>query len=259
MTKAQFAVMGNPIAHSLSPVIHQQFATQTGLTLSYEKMLIDLECLEQEVRDFFAIGGIGLNITLPFKHRAFLMSDERSARCRVAKSANTLWFSAGKLCADNTDGIGFVRDLQQYINVAGSRVLVLGAGGAVSGILPSLLALNPLNVTIANRTIENAIVLQQNYPNLITCDLHSINGQFDLIIHGTSQRELSLPSSLLNAQPFCYDLNYQKDGLTPFVLWAKSHHCDAVDGYGFLVEQAAEAFYLWHGVFPEVTLTKKMR
>ena len=252
----RYAVMGNPIAHSLSPMIHQLFATQTGRKLSYEKIEIDLSRFEQQVHDFFNQGGKGLNITLPCKQRAFAMAEHQSARCQQAKAANTLWMKAGKLHADNTDGIGLCRDLARRVNLAGKTILLLGAGGAASGILGPLLASNLARLTIANRTFETAQALQQDFPQATCCPLADVASlSYDVIINATSAslngQCIQLPEVLLSKQPLCYDLAYHKNGITPFVAWARTLGCVAIDGLGMLVEQAAEAFFIWHGVMPD--------
>lgn len=269
----RFAVMGNPIAHSLSPLIHQLFAKQMGKTLVFEKIESDLQRFEQDVDVFFKEGGKGLSITLPFKERAFAMSAHPTLRCMAAKAANTLWIKAGHLQVDNTDGAGLLVDLERYVNLAGLRILVLGAGGAVRGVLGPLLAARPAELTIANRALERARLLQEDYPQINICSLDALRRStckqplgacekidqrpFDIVINATSasldHQALNLPESLLEAKPFCYDLAYHLDKPTVFVAWAKAHGCDAVDGLGMLVEQAAEAFSLWHAQVPETT------
>ncbi|NCT57217.1 MAG: shikimate dehydrogenase [Legionella sp.] len=249
----RFCVMGAPIAHSLSPMIHAQFAAQTGRDLVYETCLLDTAYFEQQVRDFFAAGGAGLNITSPGKERAFVMADVKTARCAVARAANTLWMdSAGKLCADNTDGVGLVRDLHHHgMKLGGARILVLGAGGAARGILPALLDENPCEVVVANRTALRAKALVQalGSTKLSFMLLDAVTGSYDLIINATTSTDFSWLDRL--GRPFCYDLNYDASGMTPFVAWAKNEGFQAVDGLGMLVEQAAEAFFVWHGIRPD--------
>jgi shikimate dehydrogenase len=251
----RFMVMGAPIAHSLSPMIHAQFAAQTGRDVVYETCLLDRVHFEQQVRDFFAAGGMGLNITSPGKERAFAMADVKTPRCAVARAANTLWMNqVGQLCADNTDGVGLVRDLHHHgINLVNARILVLGAGGAARGILPALLDEHPRYVAIANRTASRAEALIQSLGStkLSYRPLDAVTGSYDLILNATStSRGLSAGSSL-SGEPFCYDLNYNTSGSTAFVTWASKAGFRAVDGLGMLVQQAAEAFYVWHGVRPE--------
>ena len=252
----RFAVMGNPIEHSLSPIIHQWFARETGCALTYQKILIQLPYFEQQVEDFFNQGGIGLNITAPFKQRAFAMANHRTRRCAMAKAANTLWCNADGVQADNTDGAGLLRDLTKYVKVRDKRVLILGAGGGARGILAPLLAAMPALVTIANRSAEKAEALCMDFSLPTSCSMTTLRGDFDLIINATSAsltgKPLSLPSTILTPSTICYDLAYQNKSPTPFILWAQSHGCIAIDGLGMLVEQAAEAFSIWHGVTPDV-------
>lgn len=259
MDKKQYAVMGNPIAHSLSPTIHEVFAQQTNIALSYQKILVPLDVFEEQVHNYFQQGGDGLNITRPFKERAYAMSDVATPRCHQAKSANTLWLENNQLYADNTDGIGFITDLQAHVDVVGRRILILGAGGAVRGILPSLLTLAPAQLCIANRNVEKAVALAKDY-QLDYTGLDTINEAFDLIINGMALdvADFSFITSSTASKPVCYDLNYNKEGKTPFIRWAEDQHCLSIDGLGMLVEQAKEAFFLWHGVAPDTKLMKKM-
>jgi len=258
-----YAVMGDPISHSLSPEIHQLFAKQTGCILTYEKIQIDPLTFEQQVNDFFNTGGKGLNITLPCKQRAFAMSEVVTDRCLQAKSANILWQHMGKLYADNTDGIGLLRDLSRYIDLTDKRILLLGAGGAVRGVLGPLLSTNPAKLTVANRTVAKADELQRDFSQMVVCDLNDLHDEFDVVINGTSASlscsALALPMTVFASKPLCYDLAYQKQGQTSFVKWAQSLGCVAVDGFGMLVEQAAEAFYIWHEVMPDTSAILKMR
>ena len=258
MSPNKYAVMGNPISHSLSPTIHQRFAKQTGITLTYEKIQSDLAHFEHQVTEFFTQGGKGLNITLPFKPRAFAMAQERTARCTEARAANTLWMQAGKLYADNTDGVGLLRDLRHYVDLEGKRVLLLGAGGAACGVIGPLLAAKPEQVTVANRTLKNAQILQQDFPKVHPCAFTDLsNTSHDVVINATSaslaSQNIALPASLMAAKPFCYDLAYSKNEPTAFVMWCRAHDCKAVDGLGMLVEQAAEAFFIWHNIMPDTT------
>lgn len=259
-----YAVMGNPIDHSLSPFIHQSFAKQTGIDLTYEKIKIDLSCFEQQVTDFFNQGGKGLNITVPCKHRAFIMSDIATERCLTAQAANTLWRDANNaLHADNTDGIGLLRDLARYTDLTHKRILLLGAGGAAHGILAPLLSANPFELIITNRTPEKALLLSRHFPPAKNVNMLALEGAFDLIINATSAslaaENIALSTDCLTPKTICYDLAYQKQGITPFVQWARSNGCTGIDGLGMLVEQAAEAFYVWHGVRPETApILKKL-
>ncbi|AHE68281.1 shikimate dehydrogenase [Legionella oakridgensis] len=252
---ARYAVMGNPIHHSLSPIIHETFAKQTNRALVYERILIDESKFEQQVQDFFRMGGKGLNITLPCKQRAFAMSAEFTQRCFEAGAANTLWMQHGKLYADNTDGVGLLRDLAHSIDIRGHSVLVIGAGGAARGILAPLLSMQPARLTVVNRTLEKAMALQKQFMHVDCCGFSELTESYDVIINATSSslqcRDLPIPPVVMKKQPFCYDLAYRLKEATPFVAWARQKGCRATDGLGMLVEQAAEAFFIWHGVMPE--------
>ncbi len=256
--KPSFAVMGNPIDHSLSPLIHQQFAMQMGKQLSYKKIPIDDEALfEQQVTHFFAAGGIGLNISLPFKQRAFAMAAKVTFRCQQARAANTLWLINGQLHADNTDGMGLLSDLSRYLDLKGKHVLLLGAGGAARGIIAPLLAANIAKLTVVNRDAQRLKRLQLDFPPINGCSLGELNGCYDLIINATSislmEKTIPLPQAILQPSTFCYDLVYAFEKPTAFVQWAREQGCAAIDGLGMLIEQAAEAFFVWHGVRPETT------
>ncbi|KTD34743.1 shikimate 5-dehydrogenase [Legionella moravica] len=250
----RFAVIGNPIGHSLSPVIHQQFARQMKISLTYEQIKGEDFSLEQQVIEFFALGGKGLNVTLPYKQRAFELAKVRTPRCSLAGAANTLWMKDDILHSDNTDGIGLVCDLTRMFELQNTNILILGAGGATRGILYPLLEMNPNSITVANRTVEKAEELQKAFPQIRVNHLDKVSGIFDLIINATSAslegHGLVLPEEVMRNSPLCYDLAYTQQGITPFVKYAKAMGCQAVDGLGMLVEQAAEAFYIWNGVRP---------
>lgn len=261
--KRRYAVMGRPVGHSLSPIIHALFARQLGYSLTYEKIEIHPTLFHEQVTQFFNEGGHGLNITLPCKEQAFALADQVTSRCFIAKAANTLWRNAAGLQADNTDGVGLLRDLAHYIDLAGKRILVVGAGGAARGILAPLLTANLAQLTVANRTPEKAYTLLQAFRKLISqqtaftcCALSELSQAYDLVINATSasfsEQRLDLPNVLLTPTTLCYDLAYDIKSPTPFVAWAQSHGCVALDGLGMLVEQAAEAFFIWHGVMPDV-------
>lgn len=252
-----FAVVGNPIAHSLSPAIHQQFAAQYHIDLNYSKIKGDELDFEQQINDFFTANGRGLNITLPFKSRAFALAEQHSERCLRAGAANTLWLKSGKLMADNTDGVGLLRDLSQHTAIAQQHILIVGAGGAARGIIQPLLDQNPASLTVANRSNDKMAEFQRDFPQISWCKLNELSCDYDVIINATSatlsQQALLLPQKLIEHSFFCYDLSYQLHEHTPFV--AVVHACGgrAIDGLGMLVEQAAEAFWLWHGIRPATT------
>lgn len=260
----QYAVMGNPIAHSKSPLIHTAFAQQTGQVLQYQAILVGTETGEfaKAVQNFQAQGGKGLNITVPFKQTAWELADLRSEGAERAGAVNTLWFNqSGQRIGDNTDGIGLLRDLTHNHGgrINSQRVLILGAGGAVRGILEPLLQETPTLCVIANRTIAKAQTLAELFAplgNIAVCPYSVLSGQtFDLIINGTSaslQGELPpLPDRLLAPNGWCYDMMYASQP-TPFMQWAIAQGVThVIDGLGMLVEQAAEAFYLWRGIMPQ--------
>lgn len=262
----QYAVMGNPIVHSQSPFIHQQFAQQTGENLTYQALLVDTEAaaFPQAVQDFQQQGGKGLNITVPFKQAAWQLADCRQPRAEKAGAVNTLWFDEqGKRIGDNTDGVGLVRDLTENHQYAlqDKTILILGAGGAVRGVLEPILAAQPARCVIANRTVAKAEQLTGLFPeisSLFACGFEELtNQQFDLIINGTSaslQGQLpALPANLLHADSWIYDMMYAATD-TAFMQWGKQQGAaKTLDGLGMLVEQAAEAFYLWRTVRPNTT------
>lgn len=252
----QYAVVGNPIAHSKSPSIHKHFAEKTQQELTYSTLLGDDVQFERQVRDFFANDGKGLNITMPFKERAYAMCDVLSKRAEQAGAVNTLLMSEnGDIFGDNTDGIGMVRDITHNYGQAltDKRVLILGAGGAVRGVLEPLLSENPKSVTIANRTVEKAQALAEHF-DCLASTFEGLKGEFDIIINGTSASlSGSLPplkDELVGAKTWCYDMMYGKER-TVFLQWADDRGGKGADGLGMLVGQAAEAFYLWRQVRPD--------
>lgn len=257
----QYAVMGNPIAHSKSPWIHTSFARQTGQRIVYTAIQVDPGGFKQAVGNFQANGGKGLNVTVPFKREAWELVSARSARAQLAGAVNTIMFRAdGALFGDNTDGAGLIRDLRENYDttITGRRVLILGAGGAVRGILGPLLEERPAPLVIANRTADRATELTQEFSPLgpvSGCGFDALSGkQFDLLINGTSASlhgDLPpLPDDVLAPGALCYDLMYGAQP-TVFMRWAQQQGAAKVlDGLGMLVEQAAEAFFVWRGVRP---------
>ena len=259
----KYAVFGNPIAHSKSPDIHRQFAEQTGQDLSYSKQLVADDGFEAAADAFFAGGGKGLNITVPFKQDAYAYVARTTPRARRAGAVNTLSLQAdGTILGDTTDGIGLVSDIINNLGweVRHKRVLVLGAGGAVRGVLEPLLAQQPQHIVIANRTVDKALQLSKGFAEfgyLLGCGFDMLDEQqFDLIINGTSaglQGDLPpLPDSLIDANgaTVCYDMLYGAKP-TPFMQWAAQRGAKVSDGLGMLVGQAAESFALWRGIRPE--------
>lgn len=254
-----FGVMGNPVAHSLSPFIHQSFAQQFSISLCYQKIEVPIASFEQEVIAFFDKGGMGLNITVPFKERAFKLATVKTSRCERAGAANTLWVKEGVLYADNTDGIGLIRDLEYHMSVAGKTILLLGAGGAARGILGPLLDAQPQQLILSNRTLEKAELLKSQFPKMSIHPWEQWREPCDLIINTTAGwNDLTRAESIMVDHPFCYDLVYNLSTATPFTYWAKRQGCKAIDGLGMLIEQAAESFLVWHGVMPNVSVVKTL-
>ncbi|PCH97401.1 MAG: shikimate dehydrogenase [Gammaproteobacteria bacterium] len=256
----QYRVFGNPIQHSRSPFIHQSFAKSTKQILDYQTQLVELDDFTRAITEFINQGGKGANVTVPFKEQALEISDELSERARLAGAVNTLTFKQGKIYGDNTDGEGLVQDLlRNKVLLENSRMLILGAGGAVKGVILPLLAQAPKSIAIANRTVSKAELLCQKFNDarLTSCNFSATEKQsFDIIINATSA-SLSgdippIPSSLINSATACYDMVYGKD-LTPFLLWTKKQGATNIfDGLGMLVGQAAISFSIWRGVKPEV-------
>lgn len=260
-TPDRYVVMGNPIAHSKSPRIHALFAQQTGQAVHYAAMLVPLDGFVAAVTQFHHDGGKGANVTVPFKQEAFACAHELSPRAARAQAVNTLVLRAdGTRYGDNTDGVGLVRDLidNHGVIVRGRRVLLLGAGGASRGVLAPLLDAQPAELFIANRTRDKALELIRE-----SADLGTVAGggfdelqhrHYDIVINGTAASlhgELPpLPDTLLASNADCYDMMYGRDA-TPFMRWAQQHGARAFDGLGMLVEQAAEAFYVWRSVMPK--------
>ena len=259
---SQYAVVGNPVKHSKSPRIHRLFASQMGLELEYTAIQLEAENFESQVQKFFAGGGAGLNVTVPFKEKAFLLADSCSERASLAQAVNTLSLDAdGALVGDNTDGVGLVRDikLNHRFEIQQRRILLLGAGGAVRGALSALVAEDPAEITIVNRSADKALQLKTEFEHLVKLtasgfgDLDAIG--FDLVINGTSlSLEGKLPpvsKAVISSACCCYDMMYA-DSDTVFVSWARANGAVlALDGLGMLVEQAAESFAIWHGLRPQ--------
>ncbi len=258
----RYAVMGNPIAHSKSPLIHAAFARQTGQRMVYEAIQVDEGGFPQAVGNFRASGGKGLNITVPFKREAWALADERSERAEPAGAVNTFLFRPdGSIYGDNTDGVGLVRDLVENLDmvIAGRRLLLLGAGGAVRGVLGPLLSQRPACIVIANRTVHRAEELAAAFAGDVPvsgCGFDDLGGRtFDVVINGTAASLQGtvppLPDTILAEGAGCYDMMYGAEP-TAFLRWATTHGADRChDGLGMLVEQAAESFFLWRGVRPE--------
>lgn len=260
---SNFAVFGNPIKHSKSPLIHSLFAEQQGIKLNYQAIEVPVECFNEYVNAFAKQEGKGLNITVPFKGDAYSLCDTLTERARLSGSVNTIWFDDKKNHGDTTDGKGLINDLvvNHKIDLNDKSILVLGAGGSVSAILEPLCEQKPKLITIVNRTLSKAEQLVEtfsNYGNLQASSYENLpNESYDLIINGTSlslNGELpAIPASTITNTTCCYDLMYS-DTDTIFMQWANEQGALIVmDGLGMLVEQAAEAFNIWHGVMPDTT------
>jgi shikimate dehydrogenase len=265
----RYVVAGNPVAHSRSPMIHARFAVQTGQDMEYRRLLVPLGGFAAAARDFFAGGGKGMNVTVPFKLDAFALADRLSSRAAEAGAVNTLWLAAdGQLHGDNTDGAGLVRDLLHNLGwrIAGARVLLLGAGGAARGAVGPLLEQVPAELVIANRTADKARALAGRFASagpVRGCGFDALQGRFDLVINGTSaslQGDVPPLADGLLAPAACYDMAYAS-GRTAFLARAATAGASRLaDGLGMLVEQAAESFYIWRGVRPETgSLIEELR
>lgn len=258
----RYGVMGYPVSHSRSPVIHRLFALQTNQHIQYELLQVAPDKLETAVRQFQRTGGKGLNITVPHKSEVARLCDQLSEPASTAGAVNTLSFREGEIHGDNTDGIGLLRDLavNQGITLDGANILILGAGGATRGIVGPLLEMQPSSLRIANRTIDKAQALADHFSHsgpVSACrfNMVPVTDDYDLIINATSAgvrgETPPYPEAALSERTFCYDLSY---GLkpTPFSVWAREHGAArSVMGWGMLVEQAAESFHIWRGVRPD--------
>lgn len=265
----RYALIGHPVKHSRSPAVHAAFSRQTGQHLHYECIDAPPGEFTSALRGFLASGGKGLNVTLPFKEEAFALCHVHTPRARKAHAVNTLYVHEdGTLAGDNTDGVGLVRDLRQNhaLTLKGRRILLLGAGGAARGVLAALVDEKPALVHIANRGADRAVKLAERFgtPRTRGGGFESLPGKtFDIIINATSASlagELPpLPADCLGPGAVCYDLHYSARP-TVFMLWAEREGAARVlDGWGMLVEQAAESFYVWRGVRPDTTALRAAR
>lgn len=262
----RYAVIGNPVAHSKSPQIHTLFAHENGQDMEYGRLFSSPEAFTQTVERFRTEGGRGLNVTVPFKEQAYRFATVNSERARAAEAVNTLRFDSGAIYGDNTDGAGLVCDIRGNLGiaVAGRRVLLLGAGGAARGVIAPLLAEGPAELTIANRTLERARVLERHFaPRLgsqFACVVRAsafeaLSGsRFDIVVNATSASLADalppLPRGVFAAGSLAYDMMYG-NGLTPFLEYARAEGAGiAADGLGMLIEQAAESFFVWRGIRP---------
>ena len=256
----KYAVVGNPVAHSVSPQIHAAFARQTAQDLDYVRLLVPRDGFAACIADFRARGGKGVNVTLPFKLDAYRLATRLSERAEQAQAVNTLKFENEAILGDNTDGAGMVRDIETNLGFAipGKRVLLMGAGGAARGVLLPLLEKRPAALVIANRTLEKARALTQHFARWGECAACGYAGlagrQFDLVINATSASvsgELPpLPDNVFARGALAYDMMYGKEA-TAFMRFTAKHGARVSDGTGMLVEQAAESFFVWRGVRPQ--------
>lgn len=256
----RYAVFGNPISHSKSPRIHALFAAQTQQDMSYDAVLAPLDGFASAIANFVAAGGRGANVTVPFKEEAFRLATTLTPRAQAACAVNTLSFHEGAISGDNTDGAGLVRDLKANLgfDLAAKRILLLGAGGAARGVILPLLEEKPATLILANRTEEKAFRLALEFAGRAdtipeACGFAQLTGQsFDLVINATStglsDTALPLPPRLFAPRGLAYEMVYGRE--TPFMKQALEAKCRIADGLGMLVEQAAEAFYVWRGVRP---------
>lgn len=266
MSKApdRYAVLGNPVAHSQSPFIHAEFARQTGQHLEYTRVLCAMDGFADAVRGFAASGARGVNVTMPFKFQAAALARAVTPRAALAQAANVLRFDADGWLADNTDGIGLVRDLQRnaVAPLRGQRLLLVGAGGAAAGVLGPLLEARPAAVHVVNRTPDKAAVLVQRHATLagacgVTLSaggLDAVGDGYDVVLNGSTSSlgglAAPVPDRVLKLGTLALDMMYGPPA-RPFMAWAQAMGATPRDGLGMLVEQAAEAFFLWRGVRPE--------
>jgi shikimate dehydrogenase len=268
---ARYAVLGNPVAHSRSPRIHALFAHQFKHNIEYIAVQVDAGGFAQAVEQFRANGGTGLNVTVPFKQEAYKLADHLSERAKLAGAVNTFKFEPdGRLFGDNTDGAGLAHDLIRNLglHLRDKRILILGAGGAVRGVLAPLLKLRPASIVIANRTVAKAKDLAEefaSYGKVEACGFDALKGKhFDLVVNGTAaglkDEVPPLPENLFARRACAYDMMYGEKS-KPFLDWSALHGADHItDGLGMLVEQAAESYLLWRAVRPETRLViEKLR
>ena len=258
-TPDRYAVIGHPITHSKSPEIHARFAAQTQQVLAYERLLAPLDGFVSTVRTFMRQGGKGANVTLPFKLDAHALATVLTERAQAAGEANTLKFDGDVILGDNTDGVGLVADIVRNagVGVTGKRVLLLGAGGAARGAVLPLLDEHPAELIIANRTKAKAVALARKFEekgNVRAGDFTSLQGVFDIVINATSASLAAdvppISPALFGTNTLAYDMMYGK-APTVFMRFAEQHGAVVRDGLGMLVEQAAEAFFVWRGVLPD--------
>jgi len=262
--KKNFAVIGNPIHHSLSPQIHAAFAKEACLNISYEAILSPLDQFQETLKTLISRKLTGANVTLPFKKEAYALANKHSQHASIAEAVNTLEFKDHEIIGHNTDGIGLVRELEQNLNInlSNQKILLIGAGGAAEGVIYSILEKEPAELTLTNRTIEKSIAIKNKMNeyaesfgvNLNVVEIKKLPHQhFDVIINATSaslnESDPGIDNKVFHEKSLAYDMMYGKE--TPFIKQAKSQQSKTSDGLGMLVEQAAEAFYIWHHIKPQ--------
>ena len=266
--KEKYGVIGDPISHSRSPEIHKLFAQQFNEKIDYNKYHIKADNLKQFIIDFHSGGGRGLNITLPHKMSAMNSVSVLSPNAIQAKAINTIYFNGNEIIGDNTDGIGLIADLRNnfQVEIKNKKILILGAGGAVRGIIGSLIKENPSHIEIANRTISHAEKISKDFSNeasIKTCTIEELNekGNFDLIINAisfdTNNKDIALSKNIISKSSICYDLSYNSSP-TQFMLWAMKNGANfAIQGWGMLIEQAAESYLIWKKIRPDTSAILK--
>lgn len=266
--KEKYGVIGDPISHSRSPEIHKLFAQQFNEKIDYNKYHIKADSLKQFIIDFHSSGGRGLNITLPHKMSAMNSVSVLSPNAIQAKAINTIYFNGNEIIGDNTDGIGLIADLRNnfQVEIKNKKILILGAGGAVRGIIGSLIKENPSHIEIANRTISHAEKISKDFSNeasIKTCTIEELNekGNFDLIINAisfdTNNKDIALSKNIISKSSICYDLSYNSSP-TQFMLWAMKNGANfAIQGWGMLIEQAAESYLIWKKIRPDTSAILK--
>ena len=262
--KKYFAVIGNPIHHSLSPQIHAAFAKEARIDIHYEAVLSPLDQFQDTVKTLISRKLTGANVTLPFKKEAYALATTHTDYARIAEAVNTLEFKEDQIIGHNTDGLGLVRDLEQNLqfNLKDKKILLIGAGGAAEGVVYSILEKEPSQLTLTNRTIEKSNLIQNKmhaHAKNFNVDFNVIEiaklpyQYFDLIINATSaslnDNDLGIDNKVFHEKCLAYDMMYGKE--TSFMKQAKSQRSKTSDGLGMLVEQAAEAFFIWHNIRPQ--------
>ena len=261
----RYAVIGNPIEHSKSPDIHSAFALQTGQDMDYSKVFAPLDGFARTLEIMRENGFKGANVTVPFKLEAFHLVNQLTERAHDAGAVNTLVFNSDGIYGDNTDGVGLVRDIQQNLDIPiqGKKVLLIGAGGAAEGVLHPILEQHPQLLVITNRTLDKALTMVKKveeqgdfrFVSVHAYAFHDLQGHsFDIIVNATStglsDADLPLPPEIFADGSLAYDMMYGRE--TPFMAFARQHGARHVaDGLGMLVEQAAEAFFIWRQIHPE--------